>query len=124
MSLGHSNAISTMPLHFQTMSVTLLAGGYLQIPVAPHLCICGVSVAENLLHYALFCPMYTEARAKFLANLLVGHNFSSDTNKLDFLLCDTAPFVTYRVFMFLLDAKKKKRVRAKTVSSENNFPHN
>lgn len=66
---------------FQSTPSTILDGCYTQRQIAAHLCICRALVP----HYIPFCPLYTEPRNKFLAEILKGVH-SPVVEKLIFLL--------------------------------------
>lgn len=56
--------------------------------------ICRPQVPEDVSYYVLPYPFYAQPRTKFLTELLVGLNFSSDTEELLSLPSDTFPFVS------------------------------
>ena len=88
------------------MPTAVLSGRYLKTPKELRFCICGASEVEDLAHYILTCPLYTEPRVKFLANLLNSLNCQSDGDKLISLLSDTNSFVSHRMSLFAIAAKK------------------
>ena len=112
---AHNLRMALTSLRFKTMPSAMLPGRYSRTPMAQCLCICGNSFVEDLPHYVLACPLYSEPRNRFLSRLLPNSYLSSDSDKLTFLLSDVDPYVSYRVALFALAAKK---IRAKALPWE------
>lgn len=54
------------------MPSAILDNCYLQVPIAAHFCIRGILIPEDLPHYILFCPLYTEPGKKIIEIILKG----------------------------------------------------
>ncbi|KAJ7303345.1 hypothetical protein JRQ81_012288, partial [Phrynocephalus forsythii] len=74
------------------------------IPIDNRLCVCGNPALEDLAHYVLDCPLYSNIREKFLQHILKKVENRSISEKLSFLLQTSNLDIINRVAIFAFKA--------------------
>uniref|UniRef100_A0A803TJP4 ribonuclease H n=1 Tax=Anolis carolinensis TaxID=28377 RepID=A0A803TJP4_ANOCA len=102
--------IAFTELRFQVMPTAVLDGRYHNVPWENRLCICGQSQVEDIVHYMLVCPLYSAPRERHLEPLLTHGKGNCLAETMHFLLSDTNNYVTHKVALFALSAKKIRKI--------------
>ena len=120
--------ITSMPLRiafthlrFQAMPTALRFGQFSRTPRVQCLCICGTQEIEDLSHYILSCPLYTEPRIKFILRLIPKVPTMSEKEKLSFLLSDTDPYISSRLALYAIAARNIRDLLSKETMVPNYF---
>ena len=93
-------------LRFQSLPIAVCSGRFSHLPLSECTCICNRGAVKDLMHYVMDCPLYDEPRGKFIKRILPTTSGLSKTENLIFLLSDIDAYVTNRVALFALAAKK------------------
>uniref|UniRef100_A0A670I2D7 ribonuclease H n=1 Tax=Podarcis muralis TaxID=64176 RepID=A0A670I2D7_PODMU len=93
-------------LRLNTISSAYRDGRHRGIPKNERVCIRGCSEVEDLMHYILHCPLYNDARKRFLVPIMTGSPGQNPLDMMLYLLADTDKYVTWRVALFATAARK------------------
>ena len=84
-------------------------GRHRGIPINERSCICGSPEPEDLVHYILHCPLYSDPRERFVSPLIVNCFCQSPLEVVFYLLVDKDKYVTWCVALFATAAKKIRK---------------